>query len=153
MSVIKITYLLLFIIIVNCSGKKVSNYHGIKSLDAKYDQLKINITNKNDIVNIIGPPSIKSEFNENLWFYIERLKTNRSLFKLGSQKIKKNNVLIVELNNAGLLRSKKLLNISDMNDIKYLEKETKKEFLNKNIIYDVFSSLREKINAPIRDKK
>ena len=153
MSVIKITYLLLFIIIVNCSGKKVSNYHGIKSLDAKYDQLKINITNKNDIVNIIGPPSIKSEFNENLWFYIERLKTNRSLFKLGSQKIKKNNVLIVELNNAGLLRSKKLLNISDMNDIKYLEKETNKEFLNKNIIYDVFSSLREKINAPIRNKK
>ena len=153
MSVIKITYLLLFIIIVNCSGKKVSNYHGIKSLDAKYDQLKINITNKNDIVNIIGPPSIKSEFNENIWFYIERLKTNRSLFKLGSQKIKKNNVLIVELNNAGLLRSKKLLNISDMNDIKYLEKETKKEFLNKNIIYDVFSSLREKINAPIRNKK
>ena len=153
MSVIKITYLLLFIIIVNCSGKKVSNYHGIKSLDAKYDQLKINITNKNDIVNIIGPPSIKSEFNENIWFYIERLKTNRSLFKLGSQKIKKNNVLIVELNNAGLLRSKKLLNISDMNDIKYLEKETKKEFLDKNIIYDVFSSLREKINAPIRNKK
>ena len=153
MSVIKITYLLLFIIIVNCSGKKVSNYHGIKSLDAKYDQLKINITNKNDIVNIIGPPSIKSEFNENIWFYIERLKTNRSLFKLGSQKIKKNNVLIVELNDAGLLRSKKLLNISDMNDIKYLEKETKKEFLNKNIIYDVFSSLREKINAPIRNKK
>ncbi len=153
MSVIKITYLLLFIIIVNCSGKKVSNYHGIKSLDAKYDQLKINITNKNDIVNIIGPPSIKSEFNENIWFYIERLKTNQSLFKLGSQKIKKNNVLIVELNNAGLLRSKKLLNISDMNDIKYLEKETNKEFLNKNIIYDVFSSLREKINAPIRNKK
>ena len=153
MSVIKITYLLLFIIIVNCSGKKVSNYHGIKSLDAKYDQLKINITNKNDIVNIIGPPSIKSEFNENIWFYIERLKTNRSLFKLGSQKIKKNNDLIVELNNAGLLRSKKLLNINDMNDIKYLEKETKKEFLNKNIIYDVFSSLREKINAPIRNKK
>ena len=153
MSVIKITYLLLFIIIVNCSGKKVSNYHGIKSLDAKYDQLKINITNKNDIFNIIGPPSIKSEFNENIWFYIERLKTNQSLFKLGSQKIKKNNVLIVELNNAGLLRSKKLLNISDMNDIKYLEKETNKEFLNKNIIYDVFSSLREKINAPIRNKK
>ena len=152
MSVIRITYLLLFIILVNCSGNKVSNYHGIKSLDAKYDLLKINITNKNDIFNIIGPPSIKSEFNENKWFYIERLKTNRSIFKLGTQKIKKNNVLIVELNNAGLLTSKKLLNINNMNDIKYLEKETNKEFINKNIIYGVFSSLREKINAPIRNK-
>ena len=42
MSFIKLVYLLLFILIVNCSGNKISNYHGVKSLDSKYDQLKIN---------------------------------------------------------------------------------------------------------------
>ena len=40
-----------------------------------------------------------------------------------------------------------------MNDVKYLQKETNKEFKNKNLLYDVFSSLREKINAPVRSKK
>ena len=150
---IKYLYILLFITIINCSGNKVSNYHGQKSLELKFDQLKINITNMNDIINIIGPPSIISDFNENKWFYVERLKTNQSLLKLGAQRIKKNNILIVELNKSGILIDKKLLNISNMNDIKYAKKETSKDFVNKNILYDVFSSLREKINAPVRNKK
>ena len=153
MSFIKLVYLLLFILIVNCSGNKISNYHGVKSLDSKYDQLKINKTNKNDIFKIIGPPTIKSDFNENKWFYIERLKSNQSIFKLGAQKIKKNNVLIVELNNEGMLINKRFLSIDNMNDVKYFQKETSKEFQNKNFLYDVFSSLREKINAPVRNKK
>ena len=153
MFVIKILYFLLFIITVNCSGNKVSNYHGVKLLDAKFNELKLNVTNKNDLHKIIGPPSFKSEFNENKWFYVERLKTNQSLFKFGQQKIKKNNVLIVEISNEGLLINKKILNLNNMNDVKYLKKETSKEFQNKNVLYDVFSSLREKINAPIRAKK
>ena len=76
----------------------------------KYNKIKINITNKNDLLNIIGPPSTKSDFNKNKWFYLERLKTNQSLFKFGTQKIKKNNILIVELNKSGILINKKLLN-------------------------------------------
>ena len=152
MSVIKIFYLIIFFVIVNCTGNKVSNYHGVKLLDQKYQQIVINVTNKNDIIKLIGPPSIKSEFNNNKWFYVERLKSNQSIIKLGAQKIKKNNVLIVELTDDGILKSKKLLDITDMNDLKYLKSQTNKEFQNKNPFYDVFSSLREKINAPIRKK-
>ena len=153
MIVIKYFYIFIFIIIINCSGNKVSNYHAQKSLELKFDQLRINVTNKNDIIKIIGPPSIISDFNENKWFYVERLKTNQSLLKFGTQRIKKNNILIVELNKSGILINKKLLNIEDMNDLKYVKKETSKEFENKDVLYDVFSSLREKINAPNRNKK
>ena len=146
-------YLLFFIITVNCSGNKVSNYHGVKSLDAKFEIIQLNTTNKNDLIKLIGPPSFKSDFNNNKWFYLERQKTNQSLFKLGAQKIKKNNILVVELNTSGILINKKLLNLNDMNDIKYLNSETNKEFKNKNAVYDALSSLREKINAPLRNKK
>ena len=104
------------------------------------------------MVRIIGSPSTVSDFDENKWFYIERNKTNQSIFKFGTQKINKNNILIVELNNAGILKNKKLLNINDMNDLNYLKKETNKEFKNKDFIYGVFSSLREKINAPLRNR-
>ena len=144
--------MLFIIFIINCSGNKVSNYHGVKRLESKYNEIKVNISNKNDLINIIGPPSSISEFDENKWFYIERLKTNQSLIKLGTQKIKKNNVLIVKLNNFGILESKELLDLNNMNDVKYLKKITQKDFKNDNFLYGVFSSLREKINAPAKNR-
>ena len=137
---------------MNCSGNKVSNYHGNKLLNSKYDIIEVNVTNKNDLIKIIGPPSSVSDFNENLWFYFERLKTNQSLVKLGAQKIKKNNILIVELNNKGILKSKRILDLDDMNDIEYIKTVTTKEFKNDNFVYGIFSSLREKINAPLRNR-
>ena len=131
----------------------MTNYHGAKSLDIKFDQIQVNITNKNDLIRIFGPPSTISDFNKNKWIYFERLKTNQSLVKLGAQKIKKNNILIVELSNSGILKEKKLLNIEDMNDLKYLKETTDKEFKNSDMLYGVISSLREKINAPLKNRK
>ena len=150
MSLIKILISLIFIFTVNCSGNKVSNYHGAKFLEDKYNEIILDKTNKNDLINLIGPPSTISDFNKNKWFYFERLKANQSLLKLGSQKIKKNNILIVEINNLGVIKNKKLLDLNDMNDLKYLEISTEKEFKNDNLLYNVFSSLREKINAPAK---
>ena len=152
MSFIKFIYILIFIFIINCSGNKVSNYHGVKKLENKYSQIIVNNSNKNDILKIVGPPSSISNFNKNKWFYIERLKTNQSIVKLGTQKIKKNNVLIVELDNKGILKSKKLLNLNDMKDIRYIEEVTQKEFKNENLFYNIFSSFREKINAPAKNR-
>ena len=144
--------ILTFIFILNCSGNKVTNYHGSKFLINKYELIEVNITNKNDLIRIIGAPSTISDFNKNIWFYFERLKTNQSLLKLGTQKIKKNNILIVELDNKGILKNKRFLDLDDMNDVKYIKTVTTKEFKNENLIYNVFSSLREKINAPIRNR-
>ena len=151
---IKVLYIILISFIVsNCSFKPVIKHHGVPFLEKKQSELIVNKTNKNDLLKIIGPPSSKSEFNQNIWFYIERLKTNQSLFKLGTQKIKKNNILIVELNEKGLIKNKKLLDLNDMNDVKYLKNTTQKEYENDSFLYDVFATLREKINSPIRKTK
>ena len=141
MSFIKYIIPLIFILTINCGGNKVSNYHGVKKLETKYSILQVNVTNKNDLINIIGPPSSISDFNKNKWFYIERLKSNQSLIKLGTQKIKKNNILVVELNDKGILIDKKLLNMENMNDFK-----------NNNFMFTLLTSLREKINAPARNR-
>ena len=114
-------FILIFIFIVNCSGNKVSNYHGIKSLEAKYEKIEIKKTNKNDLIKIIGPPSTISDFDKNKWFYFERLKTNQSLLKFGKQKIKRNNILVVELDQKGIVKSKNILDLNNMNDIKYVK--------------------------------
>ena len=144
---------ILTIFIINCSGNKVTNYHGSKSLETKFDQIIINKSNKNDLFKIIGSPSIISEFNQNKWIYIERLKTNQSVLKFGRQKIEKNNILIVKFNNLGILENKELLDINDMNNLKYLKAQTEKDFTNSSVLFGVFSSLREKINAPLKNKK
>tara|TARA_B100000989_G_scaffold237024_1_gene183922 strand:- start:602 stop:1057 length:456 start_codon:yes stop_codon:yes gene_type:complete len=144
--------LIIFIFIISCSANKLSNFHGSKSLEKKFSSIEKNKSNKNDLIKIIGQPSTISDFNTNKWFYIERLKKNQSLFKLGRQKIKKNNILVVEFDNKGILTTKKLLNLNDMKDVKYFKEITEKEFEQDNIIYNVFTSLREKINAPARNR-
>ena len=148
----KYIFLFFFIFIINCTGNKVSNYHGTKKLDTAYKNIKLNETNKNDLIKLMGPPSTVSDFDKNKWLYIERLKTTQSIIKLGKQKLMKSNVLIVELNNKGILINKKLLNLENMNDIKYLEDTTEKDFKNNNFMYGVLTSLREKINAPARNR-
>ena len=145
---------------IGCSFKKnigkSTKILGTKGSISIYDSwhcfpMKITV-NKNDIVEVIGHPSSISKFNSNKWFYIERKQTNQSLFKLGIKKISKNNILVIEFNNKGLVKNKKLVNLNDMNDLKYVKKITTKEFEQDNTIYNIFSSLREKVNAPARNR-
>ena len=140
---------LLFLFILNCSLNKVSNSHGSRFIDKKYDQILLNKSNKNDLKKLIGPPSSISKFTGN-WFYIERKKTNQSIFKLGQKKILQNNIIIIEFNKMGIVSKKDLLNINDMNDIKISKEITTKKYGQDNALYDIFSSLRDKMNAPSR---
>jgi len=148
----RIILIFLFLFILNCSTNKVSNNHGFISLQSKFEKISINKTNKNDIINIIGPPSSISNFDKNKWFYIQRIKTNQSLFKLGIKKIETNNILIVKFNDRGMLIDKNLLNINSMNDLKFSKDITEKDFTQNDLLFKIFSSLREKANAPTRNK-
>jgi len=148
----RIFFIFLLLFTLNCSSNKVRNNHGFISLQAKFEKITINQTNKNDILNIIGPPSSVSNFDKNKWFYIQRTKTNQSLFKLGIKKIDKNNILIVQFNNKGILEDKRILNLNDMNDVNYVKNITEKEFKQNDVLFKIFSSLREKANAPSRNR-
>ena len=143
--------LVIFFFTLNCSINKVSNLHGFRFIDTKLEKIELNISNKNDVRKIIGPPSSISAFDET-WLYFERKKTNQSLFKLGKKKISRNNILIIEFNKMGLVKDKVLLDLNDMNDIKIAEKKTKKDFSQDSFVYNLLSTLRDKINAPTRRK-
>jgi outer membrane protein assembly factor BamE (lipoprotein component of BamABCDE complex) len=149
----KLLFIIVFIFILSCSTNKVKNNHGVLSLNNKFNKIVVEKSNSNDILNLLGPPSTKSSFDNNIWIYIERKKTNQSIFKLGKQKIEKNNVLVLELDNKGILAKKKLYNLDDMNDYKFVEKATQKDFSQNSFVYGVLSSLRDKINAPVRKRK
>ena len=146
----RILFIFIFLITLNCSTNKVSINHGFKSLETKFEKIKVNRDNKNDIIKIIGPPSTKSDFNENKWFYIERRKTNLDIKKLGKKTIEINNILIVEFNEIGILMDKRFLNKDNMNDVKYVKTITQKDFKKSNFLFNLFSSFREKMNQNIK---
>ena len=143
----KVILILFFILLLNCSTQIVSKNHGISSLDKKYNKITIKESNKNDIIELIGPPSVISMFDENTWFYIERKKTNQSLSSLGKKKIQENNVLLVKFNNIGILSEKKFIDKSKMNNLKFAENVTQKEFKKNNFLFNIFTSMREKMNS------
>tara|TARA_Y100000816_G_C25724821_1_gene382008 strand:+ start:56 stop:520 length:465 start_codon:yes stop_codon:yes gene_type:complete len=143
----------LYLFTFNCSSERITNNHGFTSLQVKYEKITINKSNKNDILSIIGPPSSISSFDKNKWFYIQRAKTNQSLFKLGIKKIEKNNILVVAFNERGILEDKVILDKNNMNDVKFVKEITKKEFKQNDFLFKLLSSFREKANAPSRNKK
>jgi len=77
--------LLSLILLSSCSLDKVEKHHGVHNLEQKQAKLKINQTNKNDIINLIGPPSIKNTFENDVYIYIERKTTGSKLVKLGKK--------------------------------------------------------------------
>ena len=144
--------MLIFLFIVSCSFNKVIKKHGVRNLEKKHEKLTININNSNDIIKILGPPSSRSTFDNDLWIYIEREITHEKIVKLGKEKVITNNVLILEINNMGMLVKKDFYNINDMNEIKLSKMKTETKFTKKSFVYDFLSSMRQKINEPMKKK-
>jgi len=151
----RILLLLIFLLVVNCKLNKIVDSHGTHYLEKKEKELTINLSNKNDIINLLGPPSTKSKFDNDLWIYIERKKTRSTLLKLGKKKIYVNNVLLLEIDNKGLLAKKEFFDIKDMNKIDFVKGETEITYSKRSFVYDFLSSMRQKVNDPlgVRAKK
>ena len=81
--------------------------------------------------------------------YIERKQTQSALKNLGKMKIYKNDVLVLEFNDLGILKNKKLYNIDDMNNIEIAESMTETTNKRKSFLYDFMSSMRQKVNDPL----
>jgi hypothetical protein len=64
-------------------------------------------------------------------------------------KIYKNDVLVLEIDNYGLLKKKEFYNKDDMNDLKLTKNTTEGGFKKKSFVYDFLSSMRQKINDPL----
>ena len=124
-------------------------HHGVPFLEKKQYLLKINESNKNDIKKILGNPSTTSKFNNDVWIYIERKQTQSKIKNLGKMKILKNDVLVLEIDNYGILKKKDFYNKEDMENIKLVEGTTISGFKRNSFIYDFLSSMRQKMNDPL----
>jgi outer membrane protein assembly factor BamE (lipoprotein component of BamABCDE complex) len=149
-----IFYLILFIFFnTSCSFEKVVKHHGIHFLEKKQEKIKVFDNNKNDVKSILGPPSSSSFFDNELWIYIERKTTASELKTLGRKKILVNNVLLLEFDSRGLLVKKNFYDKENMKKIKITEGNTKVLNKKKSFIDSIITSLRQKINDPLGQRK
>ncbi len=146
----KTLYIIFFsLIVTNCSFKPVVKHHGVPFLQKKQASLTLNKSNINDIKKILGNPSTKSKFDNDVWIYIERRQTQSKLKKLGRMKIYKNDILVLEIDDYGILKKKKFYNLNDMENLKISKNITGDKFKRNSFIYDFMSSMRQKMNDPL----
>jgi outer membrane protein assembly factor BamE (lipoprotein component of BamABCDE complex) len=148
----KILILSIFLL-ASCTLNKIVQHHGVHNLEIKQAKLKINKTNKNEIIELIGPPSTKNTFDNDLYIYLERKTTGSKLMKMGKKKLIKNDVLVLEIDNKGILVAKSFYNKNDMNDIVFDEDITGVNYSKRSFIYNFLSSLRQKIDDPLGKKR
>tara|TARA_B100001057_G_C22671719_1_gene880147 strand:+ start:226 stop:690 length:465 start_codon:yes stop_codon:yes gene_type:complete len=149
----KILYIILLCLISNCTLNKVVYHHGVHNLEKKQLKLRINESNKNDIIKLIGPPSTKSSFDNDVFIYIETKKSSSKLTKFGKRELLANNVLILEIDNRGILLEKKFFNKDDMKKLNFEKKITSNNYEKKSFIYNFMYSLRQKIDDPLGKKR
>ena len=149
----KIFIIILAIFLTSCKLNKVVNHHGIHNLEAKSQELLINQTNINQIKSLLGPPSSKSYFDEDILIYLERKTSNSKLLKLGKKKLIANNILLLEVDNRGMLINKEFLNQDDLNKLKFTNKTTKTITDQESFVSRALSGVITKIDDPLGKKR
>ena len=149
----KILLIILTLFLTNCKLNKIVNHHGIHNLELKSTELIVNQTNINDIKRILGPPSSKSYFNNDIIIYLERKTSNSKLLKLGKRKLLTNNVLLLEIDNKGILIKKDFLDKEDLNKLKISQKVTGIKTQKESFIKQALSNILNKIDDPLGKKR
>ena len=122
-------------------------------LEKKSEKLVIGKTNKNDIFELLGPPSTKGSFDEELWIYMEIQTSSSKLSKLGKKELLKNNILLLDIDNKGILSKSYFIDKDKMNEIKFSEDTTQMSYSKNSFIYEFLYSVRQKINDPLGKRK
>ncbi len=149
----KIILIILAIFLTSCKLNKIVNHHGTHNLETKSKELFINKTNINQIRSLLGPPSSTSYFDGNILIYLERKTSNSKLLKLGKKKLLANNVLLLEVNDKGMLINKEFLNKADLKKYEFSEKVSDKSLGRQSFIYRALSGVRTKLNDPLGKKR
>ena len=149
----KIILIILAIFLSSCKLNKIVKHHGIHNLEVKSKELLINETNINQIKSLLGPPSSTSYFNEDILIYLERKTSNSKLLKFGKKKLIESNVLLLEVNNRGMLINKKFLNQNDLKKLEFTKKTTSTAVTEESFVSRALSGIITKIDDPFGKKR
>ena len=134
-----------FIILNACQLQEPSNNHGIVFLKNRSEKLKIDVSNTNDALKMIGQPHTTSINNINEWIYIERVLVKGNYYKLGKNILKSNNVLVLRFDKYGILKNKTFLDKNDKNKVLFSKNKTENDLTRKSFVENILQSIKTKM--------
>ncbi len=140
-----IILLSIFIFIGGCQLQEPYQNHGILFLENRSAKLKVNESNKNDVLRNVGNPHSKSINDDNEWIFIERTLTKGEFHKLGRNIIKESNILVLKFDKYGILKEKTFLTKEDIKKLNFSESKTSNELSQKSFVQKFLTSLRDKM--------
>ena len=142
---ILLIYIFISILLIGCQLQRNEDTHGINFLKNRADQLVLNKSNINDVINVLGYPHTESIYQKNRIMYFERKIITRNPVTFGSKRIKDNNVLVLDFDNMGILKDLKFYKKKDMKRIEYLSKQTNTAIGEKSFVNKFLESVRYKM--------
>ena len=137
----------LTVFLSNCQKNRVIKTHGIFYLKNRAVLLKVESSNRNDAIKILGKPHSKPLHEQNTWIYIERTRTKGKLLKLGRNVLLNNNVLVLKFDKYGILEEKLFYDKKEMNEYKFAKAETKNIVRRGTFVQSFVNSLRQKMRT------
>ena len=139
--------MVLTVFLSNCQKNRVIKTHGIFYLQNRAILLKVESSNRNDVIKILGKPHSTSLYEQNTWIYIERTRTRGKLLKLGRNVLLNNNVLVLKFDKYGILEEKLFYDKKEMNQYKFTKAETENKVRRGTFVQSFVNSLRQKMRT------
>jgi outer membrane protein assembly factor BamE (lipoprotein component of BamABCDE complex) len=141
-----IFYIILFSLLLNnCQIREQNKLHGVVYLENREKLLKVGSDNKNNVIELLGQPHSKSLSKNDNWIYFERKTSKGKLIKLGQNVLKTNNVLELKFDKYGILISKKICTMNEMNSVKLSKEVTVNDINSPGFMQKFLSSIRQKM--------
>jgi len=132
-------YISIFLFLYSCNT--IDELHGIDNLKLQSESLKINTTNSNDVLNLIGPPQSIGLKNENIWYYNE---VHQTRSKFGEKIITESNTLRLEFDNLGILRKLNFLDKNALSKNTFNEEQTLSLGKDSSFLSSFLASIRQR---------
>ena len=138
-----IFFILIFFLLSHC--QQTTKNHGILFLENRYNKLKVNKDNRNDVLKIVGNPHTKSISDKKTWIYIERILTKGKFHKLGQNVLKESNVMVLSFDKYGVLNEKVFYDKEKLADLRFTKEITENNLSQKSFVQEFLQSIKTKM--------
>ena len=138
-----INYIVIFTLIYNCSPR-ISRHGNIFS-DDELRILKNARLNKSEIIEILGQPSTKSTFSDNIWYYIFFIQKEKAYFQV---KNSGNKVLKIKFNRKQNVETYDIIKNDTSIKINTVKVNTENAVFERGLVRELLDSFVRRMEEP-----
>ena len=123
--------------------------HGNLPADSDLARIEPGKQGRADVVNLLGPPSVTSNFQDSTWYYVGQKQTQFAFFE---PDIKERNVLVLTFDGQDRLTGKKLYTMADAQEVDPVDRQTPTEGRDLSLLQQLLGNVGRFNDAPGSDR-